>query len=378
MIRVGFDSTAARAQRAGIGRYAREILAGALRSEEMKVHSFYTNGSEKRQSIDEYEPLHTVNSTQIHFPEKVLYTLWHRLGLRAAIDRFLRPVDVIHGPDFLVPPSNSPSIATIHDLTWEIVPQCAHPSLRDYLQSAVPRSIQRARKVIAVSETTRQDIIERYGVPPHKVETIHNGVDGSYFSSGDRDTSDICLRLGIEGPYLLSVGTLEPRKNHVTLIRAFSEFHRRNSDFTLVLAGRSGWMSEPIQQAIEEARNRGVPILQITNAKDHELRALYQRALCLVYPSWYEGFGLPVLEAMAAGTPVIASDIPVHREIASDAVLYASPDSLDAFISQMGEMVDNDTTRSLLVKRGHKRAQKYTWTSSVSKHLALYKEVANG
>jgi glycosyltransferase involved in cell wall biosynthesis len=274
-----------------------------------------------------------------------------------------------------VPPSRAPSIVTIHDLSFEIVPQFAHPKLRSYLSRAVPVTLKRAAHVIAVSETTKRDIIDRYDVPPERVTVIHHGSRAFHSSRGTAQALAATAQFGLRRPYFLTVGTVEPRKNHLTLLKAFGRVRESHPECSLVIAGRAGWLADDILSEIERA-SRDSRVIHLQGVSDGALRGLYEGCLALVYPSWYEGFGLPVLEAMAAGVPVISSDTPALVEVGGDATLTAPAGDADRFTALMRQLLDEPLTRGELIARGRARAAEFSWQLAARRHLELYRSVA--
>ena len=266
-------------------------------------------------------------------------------------------------------------VATIHDLSYLIVPEFAHPDLRRYLERAVPDTIARASRIVAVSETTRRDIIERYRVDPERVATIYNGVDDWFQAPGTAAVERALEQFGLRRPYFLMVGTVEPRKNHLTALRAFTTLYEQRRDVTLVIVGSPGWLAEPIVAEIEKA-SKSMPVRYLRFVDDTWIPALYAGSIGLLAPSWYEGFGLPVLEAMACGAAVISSDRGALPEVAGEAAIIVPPGDIDGIASGMLRLLDDESLRSDLVQRGAVRASEFTWERAAGAHLKLYRDVA--
>jgi glycosyltransferase involved in cell wall biosynthesis len=317
------------------------------------------------------------NITSVQLPVRSRWAnlAWHRVGIPIAIERYTGPVSVVHGTDFVVPPSRAPSVVTIHDLSYAILPQHAHPKLKRYLDRAVPRSIDRAARVIAVSETTKRDLCEYYEISPNRVRVIHHAADPIFHQPSERERLTMQAQLGIRGPYFITVGTIEPRKDHKTLLRAFEHVHQKHPEVSLVIVGRKGWLADDIMQAIQEAASR-IPIFHLQGIRDGMLPALYGGSTALVYPSQYEGFGLPVLEAMASGTAVISSDTPALREVGGDAVRYAATQNSDELAQQMVSVLDSEADRQALIDAGLKHASTFSWQRAAEQHIEIYREVA--
>jgi glycosyltransferase involved in cell wall biosynthesis len=315
--------------------------------------------------------------SQVQLPVSARWSnlAWHRVGLPIRLERFLGDVSIVHGTDFVVPPSAAPSVVTIHDLSYALLPSLAFPRLRKYLERAVPRSIDRARKVIAVSETTKRDLCEYYEISPNRVEVVHHAADPLFHEPPASDVFAMQAQFGLRKPYFIIVGTVEPRKDHQTLLAAFEKVHQSHPEASLVIVGKQGWLAEGIIESIQLAA-RKLPVYHLQGIRDNMLSPLYAGSAGLVYPSRYEGFGLPLLEAMASGTAVIASDTPAHREVAGDAANLVPPQDPSALASEMRRLLESDADRSELIRRGRERARTFSWKNAAQEHLRIYREVA--
>jgi glycosyltransferase involved in cell wall biosynthesis len=378
-LRIALDFTPAVSQAAGVGRYTRDLVEAMLEVDHgaNRWLLWYPKGADESNArrLIPVAARERVSLVEIPIRERWLNIAWHRLRLPARIERFTGPASVVHGTDFLVPPSRAASIATIHDLSFEIVPQFAHPKLRSYLSRAVPATLKRAAHVIAVSETTKRDIIDRYDVRPEKITVIHHGASAFDNARGAALAVAATVQFGLRPPYFLSVGTVEPRKNHFTLLKAFRRVRESHPECSLVIAGRAGWLADDILREIERAM-RDSRVIHLQGVSDAALRGLYAGSVALVYPSWYEGFGLPVLEAMSAGVPVISSDAPALVEVAGDAALTAPAGDADQLAALMCQLLDEPSTRDLLIARGRVRAAGFSWQLAARQHLNLYRSVA--
>ena len=375
-VRVAIDYTSAVHQRAGVGRYTRSLaehLTPLLASDD-ELLLWYTSRSGDPISLPMAMRSGNVAVKRIPISPRWAAAGWHRLRLPIAVDRFIGDVDLHHEPDFVAPPSKKPTITTIHDLSYLIVPEYAHPDLRRYLERSVPHTLKRADRVIAVSETTRRDVIERYGVDAERVTTIYNGVD-RWFRAPEKPAVDRALeQFGLRQPYFMMVGTVEPRKNHVTALRAFASLYERRRDVSLAIVGNPGWLSGPIIEEIEKA-SKSMAVRYLRFVDDTWIPALYAGSVGLLAPSWYEGFGLPVLEAMACGAAVITSDRGALPEVAGDAALIVPPGNVDELAAAMTRLLDDAELRGDLSSKGVDRARQFTWEEAASAHLELYRSV---
>lgn len=375
-MRVALDYTPAIDQITGVGRYTRSLFA-ALQSEnepDVDWRLWYTSESDELSGLPSGDDVQTV---RLPLSARWSNLLWHRIGLPLAIERFTSPVSIVHGTDFVVPPSRAPSVVTVHDLSYALLPHLAFPRLRKYLDRAVPRSINRATKVIAVSETTKRDLCDFYEISPNRVEVVYHAADPLFERPAETRILAMKAQFGLRRPYFIIVGTVEPRKDHLTLLDAFARVHENHPDVSLVIVGKQGWLAEEIMQSIRSAAER-LPVIHLQGIGDELLPALYAGSLGLVYPSRYEGFGLPLLEAMASGTPVVSSSTPALREVAADAALYAPVQDAATLAEQMTRLVDHPELREELIQAGSERAASFTWTQAARRHLEIYREVAGG
>lgn len=373
-MRVLVDASAAFDQAAGIGRYARNVLTAAVEADPgicWMLARFPERFGSPPFPFDREPPWTEVSVRRRSLPlsRRRADQLFFRL--RAPIDLrwFAGPADVAYSPDFTVPPSGRiPTIATIHDLAFLTHPQFAPAGLRVYLSDVVPRMIERCEQIAAVSEATRATLIDHLKVDAAKITLIPNGVDGRFFSPPPLTEAQRGA-LGLPARFLLTVGTLEPRKNHLNTFAALDHLAGANR-LPLAVAGRRGWEVEPI---LNEANRRAAlgQVLLLDYVPEAYLPSLYASASAVLYLSWTEGFGLPVLEAMAAGTPVVASTAAALREVGGDAVWYADPADPESIAGAIRAAMDgSDDPR---IERARRRAAGFSWTRSGQALASLLK-----
>jgi glycosyltransferase involved in cell wall biosynthesis len=290
------------------------------------------------------------------------------------VDVLAGPLDVFHSPDYVLPPvRRARKVVTIHDLSFLRYPEAAEPSLRRYLSAAVPRCAGEADVILADSENTRRDVVELLGLPSEKVYVIYPGVDQRFSAIQERESLEaVKERYGLSYPFILSVGTLEPRKNLIVLLEAYAMLkERRDLPHRLVIAGGKGWLYEGIFQRVQElSLGEGVVFLEFV--PDDLLPSLYTLADLLAFPSLYEGFGLPPLEAMACGTPVVTSESSSLPEVVGEAGLMVPADDPGALAEAMGRVLDDAKLSEDLVARGLARAAQFSWEAAGKKLLAVY------
>lgn len=365
-MRIGLEVTAAVRQGGGIGRYVRELLKAVA---DLNTGDRYSLFYASPFPLPHVLPQLPGNFQARHLPfhDIWLARLWHRAQLPLPVDLLTGPIDLYHAPDFTLPPVRARSLLTVHDLSFARDPDSAAPGLRDYLNRVVPRSVARADHVIAVSQATKADLIELYKTPEHKISVLYEGVDAAFKPA---PSPEIRARYNLgSGPFILAVSTVQPRKNFARLIQAFASLPR---DYSLVIAGGRGWLYEPIFAAAEEPSVRG-RVHFLGFVPDSDLPGLYSEAAAFAYPSLYEGFGLPMLEAMACGVPVLAADTSSLPEVAGGAAVLVDPWQVDAIAAGLRQVLDR---RDALIPAGFKRAAQFRWDAVARDLVALYRSVA--
>jgi glycosyltransferase involved in cell wall biosynthesis len=301
--------------------------------------------------------------------------LWYRLCLPLWIENWTGPLDLFHAPDFFLPPvkPGTRTLVTVHDLSFVREPDTVMPGMTHHLNTWVPHSVKQADHVIAVSEATRQDLIELYQTPPQKISVLYHGVTADFQRVTDpTKLAAIRQKYGLgKRPFVLSVGTLQPRKNYRRLIQAFAQL---DSSLMLVIVGGKGWRYEDIFAEVArqglEARTHFLGFVA-----DADLPALYSATSLFVYPSLYEGFGLPALEALACGTPVVASNLSALPEVVGEAGLLVNPRNVGEMAAAMTRLLTDSGLHQQLAQAGQLRATHFTWIGTATKLLELYKKI---
>ena len=374
MLTIGYDGTALLRQRAGIGRYARELLTALDKldggDDHFKVIASAAGGSEPRPALGP-----RVRWFDLPVSDRVSNAVWHRMRLPFPVEARTGRLDVFHSPDFSLAPSLAPAVVTIHDLAFEVMPQVSYPTLAGYLHTVTPRSIKHAKAVIAPSEYTKQSITRCYVTDPDKIHVIPEGVSPRFSSEAQPDDEAQIRAHGLTGPYLFTAGTLEPRKNTERLLDAFAIVRQRHPELVLALAGQRGWMDDGIFRKREELE-LGESARFLGHVGDDALPALYRRATATVYPSLLEGFGLPALEALACGSPLVTSGNSSMPEACGDAAIYIDPWDIEDMASTIDTLLEDEQTRRSLHDRGPARASEFTWERTAGATMRLYHDVA--
>jgi len=310
-------------------------------------------------------------ATSARYP-LALGALATRLPRPLSLESISGPCDLFHGTSFDLPPRHAAAaVVTVHDLALLRFPELGTPALRRMVERS-RAAMRRASAVIAVSETTRSDVIELCGVAAERIHVVHNGVSSILqpLPAAVARARATAL-IGSEEPYLLHVGTLEPRKNLPVLLRAFAAAQHQARPPRLVLAGGRGWGDAPIFATVE-ALGLSDRVSFLGHIRPSDLPALYSAAQIFVYPSLYEGFGLPVLEAMACGAPVIASTSSALPEVVGDAAALVDATDVDALRSAIEHLGNDPALCATLRSRGLARAKNFTWRIAAQKTLAVY------
>ncbi len=383
MLKIGIDYTAAVHQSAGIGRYTREMV-NALAAVSLMDSTYHYRlfVAEASKIVPPTLPGPNWQWCPTGLSKRWLERLWYRLRLPLWVEGWTGRIALFHAPDFVLPAvmPGTRTIVTIHDLSFVREPNSTMPGMAAHLNRWVPRSVQQADHVIAVSESTRQDLIALYHTPPEKISVLYHGVT-PHFQPTENPTRlhEVRQRYGLgERPFILTVGTIQPRKNYQRLIQAYTIVLQKlfivskNNHLGLVIVGSKGWQYEAIFNEVSRlGLENQVHFLGFVDETD--LPTLYSAATLFAYPALYEGFGLPVLEAMACGTPVMASNLSALPEVVGQAGLLVNPRQVEAMAEAMLQLLTNMPLRQQLIQAGFKQAAKFTWPKMAEQLLALYK-----
>ena len=299
--------------------------------------------------------------------------VWEQSALAAAS----RELDLLHGLAFAAPLAAAcPTIVTVHDLSFLRFPEAFRRTNRTYLSLFTRLSVRRATRVIAGSESTRKDVIAFFGAPPERVVTVPYGVSEDYQPASPEDVDVFRRRRGLPERFILFLGTLEPRKNIGRLIEAYGVLRRRqDADVPkLVIAGGKGWFYETLFTQVADL-NLIDDVIFPGYVPADEVPWWYRAAEMFVYPSRFEGFGLPVLEAMACGVPTITSNASSLPEVAGDAALLVHPDDTEALVNAMDRLLIDDDLVAVLREAGPRQAARFPWTRTTAETLAVYRSV---
>jgi len=368
---IGIDaSRAIIAQRTGTESYSLQIIR----------HMISEGGARQFRLYCRSEPPHGLFPDSPNVEILIIHKarFWTHAGLGPAVRR--DPPDVLFVPAHVIPwpnAGNTPSVVTIHDIGFRHYPE-AHPmAQRLYLDWSTGHSARVATKVIAVSHATADDLTSLYRVPKSKIRVIHSGVNKD-LKSDDNLPEIVAVRdrYGISGPYILSVGSLHARKNLLRLVEAFRQVVDVIPEMRLAFAGRPGWGHDHLRQRIH-ALGLENQITFCGYVPDQDMRGLYAGTRAFVFPTLYEGFGFPALEAMACGAPVACSNTSSLPEIVGEAALTFDPEDVTSIAESLLRVLTDEELRALMVRRGLERAKQFSWKSAARDTLELLEAVAS-
>jgi glycosyltransferase involved in cell wall biosynthesis len=371
-LRIAIDAHSVGTKLGGNESYATNLIEALAQIDDVNQYVLYVTTTEARDRFNERWPNFKVHTTLPHTP-------LIRIPLTLSAELRKHPVDVLH-VQFTAPPfCPCPVVVSIHDLSFEHLPQTFHRRSRTQLRLTVRHSARRAAKIITLSEHTRRDVIETYSIASEKVSAIPLAPPAHFGPiTDDRELQRVRHTYGIDGDYVLSVGSIQPRKNLVRLIKAYAALRNRQHENRfpkLVLVGKCAWLYDETLRALDETGVRDSVVLT-GYVPDADLPALYSGALCFVYPSYFEGFGLPPLEAMKCGTPVIVGNATSLPEVVGDAGLKVDPFDISAIADGVNRLIKDSELRKELTVKGSRRAEEFDWQDTAQKTLKVYEQVA--
>lgn len=366
------DISAAVHRRAGLGRYAESLTRALIPHLPGALTLFYN----REQGIEPLPDLEHVPSRTIALGYKPWRMLvWAGQLARLPFNRLVPGATLFHATEHLLMPFNNiPTVLTVHDLIFRHLPEHHKPLNRWYLNLTLPHYCRRADHVIAVSEATRRDLINAYHIPPEKITVIHEAADPSFQPPSPEAIETARARYHLPERYFLHIGTIEPRKNLARLLHAWAPLYQSGAAPPLVFVGKRGWLTADFDAALEASPTRDAVLFTgyVSNA---DLPAVCAAATALVFPTLYEGFGLPPLEAMACGTPVACSNTSSLPEVVGDAALTFDPLDDNAMADALRRIASDAGLRADLRERGLRQAAKFSWDRAARETIALYKQV---
>ena len=369
---IAIDAHSVGAQLAGNETYAVNLIEALAEIDQSNQYTLYVT---KQSAVDRFAnrwPNFRVKRTLPHTPLL-------RIPLTLSLELRRNRVDVLHVQYTAPPRTPCALVATIHDLSFEHLPDTFNRRSRAQLRLTVRRTARKATQILTLSEFSRADIIETYAIDPDRVSVTPPAAPSGFAPvTNATELRKIRTSYGIERDYILALGSIQPRKNLVRLINAYGTLRRDRPDRDLpqlVLAGKRGWLEA---ETIRAAEHSGVrrDIMFIGYVPDADLPALYSSAMCFAYPSYFEGFGLPVLEAMQCGTPVIAGNRTSLPEVTGSAAVLVDPFDESAIAQGLLELIEHRDLRDQLHVKGLERAARFSWMTTAQRTLQAYEVAA--
>jgi glycosyltransferase involved in cell wall biosynthesis len=366
------DATAVPADRGGVGRYV-DGLVSALSDASADLAIVC-----QRADVERYArmaPRAEVVGGPAAIAHRPARLAWEQTGLPLVAEQVA--ADVVHSPHFTMPlRAGRPVVVTIHDVTFFSTPEAHTTAKGTFYRSATRTALRRSARVIVPSKATRDELVRVLDADSTRLDVAYHGVDPALFHvPTDTDRARVAARLGLHGRYIAFLGVLEPRKNVPNLIRGWVQaVHWRDEPPVLVLAGGTGW-DEEVDAAVAEVPSP-LKVIRPGYLRFADLPGFLGGALVVAYPSHGEGFGLPVLEAMACGAPVLTTPRLSLPEVGGDAVAYTEPDA-DAIAEGMSALLDDAERRRVLGEAAVARSREFTWAASAEAHLASYERAVS-
>jgi len=366
--RFGHDKETGLPNRVGSGEFCFQLLLKLAKIDSSNEYSVFLP---IKPSSD--MPKETGKWKYVAFHSKKLWTL---LGLSNKLKNY--KLDVFFSPTHYLPLyTGVPSVISILDVSYLYFPNLFKKKDLYQLKLWGGYSIKKAKKIITISNSSKNDIIKMYGVNSDKVSVVYPGIKIQNSEFKIQNMEELKKKFGISSPYILFVGTLQPRKNIIRLIEAFSklkDLRSKTEDLSLVIVGKKGWQFEDILNAPKKynVENR---VKFLDSVTDEDLPGIYKNALCFCLPSLYEGFGLPILEAMQYGCPVATSNVSSLPEAGGEAALYFNPEDVDDIVRVLGLMIKDERLRNEMVKNGYEQVKKFSWDKTAKETIKVLEEV---
>lgn len=363
--------------KAGLGRYARMLTEHLIAQDQANTYIAFTHGKFVDDTLSPaLRALPRANVPLDVRPWRMLVWLAH--VVRAPLDRVMPRADIFHATEHLLPPlKNARTVFTLHDLIFQFFPEYHLPLNRWFLRNAMPHFLRRADAIIAVSECTKRDAMRLYNVPAEKITVIYEAAAPALRPETDANRiAEARARYAHNQPFILFVGVIEPRKNIGALVDALRILRARGFAHRLLIAGRKGWLYQP---TFDHVRQTGMDnaVTFLDFVPDDDVRALFAACDAFVFPSLYEGFGLPPLEAMAAGAPVICANVASLPEVVGDAALLVNPRDVREIANAIERVITDRALRDELRARGFARAAQFSWERAARETRQVYERVGS-
>jgi glycosyltransferase involved in cell wall biosynthesis/GT2 family glycosyltransferase len=375
LLKIGIDISLTIGEKAGIGHYTANLVDALARIDKKNQYMLYPffyfiyHPDFKSASVPHQKNFHIRYNK---LPKRIIDRLWH-----SSIPKkwMLGYVDVLHSTTFCSPLDHyGKLIVTIYDISFLTFPECHLEANRQHCLASTLDAIMYADKIITISNHGKEELIKYFNVDPDKVGVTHLAAKDIFTPRGQEEQDRVLVKYHIPRNFIFFVGSSEPRKNIVTLIRAYVNLPESiQNNYPLIIAGGKGWLNSDVDALI--ASQPSNHIFRLGYVSEQDLPALYSAAMVFVYPSLYEGFGLPILEAMSCGTPVITSNTSSMPEIGGDAALYINPTDVQQLTTLLLEVISDDDLRKELSWKGIERAKEFSWEKTARETLKIYENL---
>lgn len=355
----------------GVGNYTVRLAEALNQASDCQIDGFYFNFNKRRST----PKLTNFKIKSINFPLKI-YAKLDSFGLRFPCDLGLHPVDATIFPNFANWKTHNSRLTctTVHDLTFLYFPETMDPKNLAHLQRVVPRALNQSDLILTVSNTVKQEIIQEFKISANKIIAMPIPASATFANFNPKIDRQPLPKIITTPKIITFVGNFEPRKNLKTLVEAYLQLPPAiQAEYGLAIAGSAGWGSQDVQDLIDQAKQDGKAIFQLGNLSQPEVASLISQSSVFVMPSLYEGFGMPVIEAMMLETPVVAADIPILHETAAENALFFDPKSAGDLAAKIEQLLGQTDLRQKLVRAGKTYAASLSWQDNAQKLLAAIK-----
>jgi glycosyltransferase involved in cell wall biosynthesis len=374
-MRIGFDLRPFLRQETGVGIYFKNLLFTLAKIDQVNEYYLFSSSLKDRFDPKDVPPFEKKDFVDRRYPVKVINFLWYRMGWPSLDVFFNTNLDLTHSPTPLPLPTRGKKIITVYDLFFLDSPDLTDKEARKVFSRRIEKSLQKADGIVTISHFTERQLVERFVFDMDKMRVIHPGINlqewGMHDSENLKPTSD---SLALPSDFLLFVGAQEPRKNLPRLLESLKLIHDRYQKIPLVLVGRKGLDSDNVQKNIQKL-GLDSEVKTVGYVNKNELKHIYGLASAFVFPSLMEGFGIPLLEAMACGVPIVTSRTSALPEIAQDAAVYIDPEDPEDMATKIIHLLEDTALREKLVSAAESRVKFFSWEKTARKALQFYQSV---
>lgn len=372
---IGVDVSLAVGQKAGVGQYSFNLVKELAKLDiknQYTLFPFFTHIYDMDFKKFDFPRGENFKMKFENLSDEWIEMLWKKSWIHKY--KFLDGLDLFHSTTFCIPEGfKGKVVSTIYDVSFKTHPEFHTAGNIKHCDNGTKQAIERADKIIVISEHTKNDLVEHYSCPEEKIVVTHLGCDSKFrLIENEEKKTEMAAKYGLKKPFIFNVGSIEPRKNIIGLIRAYAGLKDSyREEFDLVIAGGRGWLNSSIYKEVEKLEiNDNVKFIGYVDEED--LPYLYNLAEVFVYPSFYEGFGLPILEAMVCGCPVITSKVSSMPEVGGEAVLYVDPKETGIIKEALESLLDDEKKRGEMIDVGFKQVKNFSWEKCAKQTLAVY------